>query len=212
MPLKQIAKLEELLLLQLNKYGFRKKRKNYFIKKVDDCIQHVSILETNVRGTNEVHINICVGFTFEMVNRVISFIQCEKYNSKWATANINLAFLINPKKTYGFYINDETEVNSIVEDIILNLKKYAFEFWYSCDSMDKFYKKLIKKDELIRMSTFALKRPEWNLLALSILLQEDYYDMIINEYQEEFKKNNYTLEKIRERIINYNVVEESILL
>jgi hypothetical protein len=210
--LDQVVKLEQVLELQLNKCGFKKKRKNFFVNKVGDCIQHISVLETKMKGRNETHIIILVGFSYEKVNRVISFIQSQKYDKRWATANLNLAALVNPKQTYGFYINDETDVNCIVEDIILNLKRYSFDFFSSCDNMDKFYLKLINKDELVRLSTFALKGPEWNLLALSILLNHNDYEAIMNEYETEFLKNNYTVEKIRERIINYDVVKESMLL
>lgn len=114
-----------------------------------------------MKGRNETHIIILVGFSYEKVNRVISFIQSQKYDKKWATANLNLAALVNPKQTYGFY---------------------------------------------------TLKGPEWNLLALSILLNHNDYEAIMNEYETEFLKNNYTVEKIRERITNYDVVKESMLL
>lgn len=210
--MEQISELKDLLLSKLNGYGFKKKKKNFFIRKVGDCTQHISILETKTKGIEKIHIRISVGFTYEIVEKAISFIQYKKYDNRWATANINLATLMDSKKTYGFYINNATNVSPIVEDIISNVKEYAFEFWDSCNTMNNFYKKLLSKDEIIRMSTFTLNRPEWNLLALSIILQKDSYDKILNEYQEDFNKNNYVLEQVKERIVKYDVVKERILL
>jgi len=78
--------------------------------------------------------------------------------------------------------------------------------------MNSFYEKLLNKDKVIRTSTVTLNRPEWNLLALTIILQKDSYEKILDEYQEDFNKRNYVLEQIIERIVKYDVVRECILL
>ena len=207
-----ITRFKELLLLQLKEYGFGKKKNNLFTRTVNDCVQHISVLETKVRGKNEVHISVSVGFTYEIVNKTISFLQCGQYDNKWATANINLSTLINSNKVYGFFINDETDANTVSENIVGNIKEYAFAFLNDFDDMDKFYQKLYARDSLVRMSTFALKRPEWNLLALSIILHKEVYEEILNDYLEDFVKNKYIIEEVKNRIKSYNVVEESVLL
>ena len=50
--------LEEKLLQGLQEYGFKKKRKGYFIRKIQNCIQDVTVLETRIRNKQEVHVTI----------------------------------------------------------------------------------------------------------------------------------------------------------
>jgi len=209
MELSFMIAMQELFILHLKEYGFRKKRKNFFIRTINESIQHISILDTKVKGKNEVHIYISVGFTYDLVNKAISFIRDVNYDKKWATANINLSSLINNNRIYDFYINEKTDIEYVVTDIIQNIKEYAFEFWDSCNNMEKFYNKLLNRDDIIRKSTFTLKRPEWNLLALSIILEKGNYNDIINDYKEDFEKNKYLIEDIKMRIGNYDIVKES---
>jgi hypothetical protein len=56
------------------------------------------------------------------------------------------------------------------------------------------------------MSTFALKRPEWNLLASSILLMHDYR-LILQDNQSDFAKSGVTVQELLMRIDKYNKEE-----
>lgn len=210
--IEKIKNLQELLLLQLSDYGFEKKRKNVFVRKKNDCIQYITILETKIKNQNKIHINVKIGFSYEIINRIISFIQEKKYEKKWMTANINLGTLINNKEPYGFYISEESEIDCIVENIMYNLVEYAIGFWNDYDDLKKFYTALKEKRSIIEMSTIALKRPEWNLLALSILLEPKSFETILEEYDDVLVKNNFSIEKIKGKNLKYDIVEESKLL
>lgn len=208
----KMLELDELLLQRLNKYGFKKKRKHVFNRLIGECLQNITIVETKTRGKSEVHICICVGFSYEKVNRLISFIQNKKYDKKWATAGNNLGALIRPKIPYGFYIRETTDLSPIVDDIMHNIEKYAFDFFESCSSLEKYEKMLIDKDENVRSSTSGLKRAEWNLLALALLLNHYDYEEIFEKYKDDFNRNVSLLQVAKERISDYDVVKESELI
>ena len=179
-----------------------------FIRKQVDCLQHISILETKVRGKSQVHIMVCVGFQYEKIDKVIYFIQNKEYDAKWVTANINIDMLMNTKVPYRFYISENTELKPIIQDILHVVECYALNFWESCNTMEKYEKKLLEKDRIVVKSTAAQKRAEWNLLALAIILGHKTVDEIIEEYEEDFQKNLPLLQVAKERIKQYDVLKE----
>lgn len=205
----KMLELDDMLFEKLNKYGFKKKKKHVFRRSVGECQQHISILETKQKGKEEVHISICVGFTYEKINKIISFLQNEKYDKKWATANINISALIGDRKPYGFYISESTDLNPIVQDIVYNIEKYSLSFLDSCDNLEKYEDMLLEKNEKVRNSTYTLKRPEWNLLALSILLHNNEYKIVLENYKEDFEKNMSLLQVAKDRIMKFDVIKES---
>lgn len=203
-----MAELDNMLAMELSYFGFKKKRKHVFVRKQGDCLQHISILETKARGVPKVHIMVCVGFQYEQIEKVISFIQNKEYETKWATANINIDALMNSKVPYGFYVNESTQLESIVLDIFQAIKKYAFSFLNSCDTLEKYEKMLLERDKNVRKSTITLKRPEWNLLALAIILEHRKVEDIFEEYKEDFEKNSSLLQVAKERIVKYDILAE----
>lgn len=204
----KMKEFDNMLLRLLLCYGFKKKRQHLFVRKQGDCLQHISILETKVRGKSQVHIMVFVGFQFEKVDKVIYFIQNEKYDAKWGTGNINIGALMDTKIPYGFYLNEDTALEPVVQNIFQAIERYALGFWESCDTMDKYEKKLLDKDRIIVISTVALKRPEWNELALAILLGHRSVEEVFEEHAEEFKRNLSLFQIAQERIKQYNVLKE----
>ncbi len=184
----KMLQFDEELLKYLSEFGFTKKRRHYFARKINDCIQHISIVETKKKREDKVHISISVGFTYEKINEIISFIQDEKYDARWATASINIGSLMNINVPYCFFMENETDMCPIVQNILLNIKKYAFDFWEGCDTLAKYEDKLLSKDKNVVRSTYTLKRPEWNLLALSLLLKNISVKQIYGEYELDLKK------------------------
>ncbi len=204
----KMNEFDNFLAILLGEYGFKKKRKHVFIRKQGDCLQHISILETKVRGKSQVHIMVCVGFQYEKIDKVIYFIQNKEYDAKWVTANINIDMLMNTKVPYRFYISENTELKPIIQDILHVVECYALNFWESCNTMEKYEKKLLEKDRIVVKSTAAQKRAEWNLLALAIILGHKTVDEIIEEYEEDFQKNLPLLQVAKERIKQYDVLKE----
>jgi hypothetical protein len=194
--MKQVSDLERILLERLSENGFRKKRANVFIRKEKECTQHVSVLVTKTRGEDSAHIRPTVGFTYEAVNRIIYALQSKAYDSKRVTAHISMETLIDRKEPYDFYITRESGVSDIADILVNDIREYAFIFWESCNSYEKYYSLLREKNEFIRKSTYSLKRPEWNLLALALLLNQTDYRDILNEYKEDFGNNGFCIESV----------------
>ncbi len=195
--------LEEKLLQGLQEYGFKKKRKGYFIRKIHNCIQDVTVLDTRIRNKQEVHVTIGIGFVYEKVNKMVFYLRNRKYDSGWGTGTNNLGTLIANKKPYGFDINSNTEIDKVVDDILYNVQRYAFDFWEECDTLDKFKRKLEEKDNWVHSSTYSLFRPEWNLLATEVLLNGDRVEKVIDEYLDFFNKEGHTKEQLLDRIKEY---------
>lgn len=200
----KLNKLDRALLNGLSEYGFARSKKQVIVRKKDECIQHISYVTTKTRGKEEVYINIYTGFKYEILNQSISFLQNEKYDERWATANINISSLFDSQKPYGFYINQDTDIDFIAQDLILHIKKYVFPFLDSCDTLEKYQMMLLKKDNKVILSTCILKRPEWNLLALSLLLKNQRYEDIINEYYDAFNRELSVLETAKEQIRKFD--------
>lgn len=200
--------LEDRILQELQKFGFKKKRKGYFIRKVQNCTQSVTVLDTKIRNKQEIHVTIGIGFTYEKVNKMVFYLKNKKYDSGWGTGTDNLGTLIGDKKPYGFYINNNTDIENIVDNILFNVKKYAFAFWEECDTLDKFKRKLEEKNNIVHFSTYSLFRPEWNLLALEVLLKGYRFDEIINEYHDFFNEEGYTKQQLLDRIREYYQEEQ----
>ncbi len=161
---------DNLMLEQLQPYGFKKKKKHEFVRKQGDCLQHIWILDTKVKGEEKVHIYISIGFKYEQVDKLVDYLRMQKYDKKYPTADINVNALMNTDTVFGFYIDVDTDMKPIVNDIINVIVKYGFSFWEKCDTLEKFQNSLINKDADVWPSTFGLNKPEWNYLALAIIL------------------------------------------
>ncbi len=180
---------------------FRKKKYTYECK-IEQGSQYISFVTTKTRGKEEVHINIFAGFSYPELNKIIYFIRDEQYDKKWYTAHINIAMLINPKKTYGFYINQFTDVEAIADDILMNIEKYVLLFLDKCNTLEKYESMLLNRDEMVRRST--LKPPEWNLLALSLFFKRQTYNDLIKEYYDDFARDMPLLQKIQKQIDKFD--------
>lgn len=198
----KLVELDNILGEGLKRFGYRRKRMYRFECKIDGGIQYITYLPTKTRGKEEVYIDIYAGFNYPDLNKIVSFIKNEQWRKGFSSASHNIYILINPKKIYGFYIDQNTDVAPIAENILLNVEKYVFPFLEKCNTLEKFESMLLKKDDLTRRST--LERPEWNLLALSLLLERNNIDDLIKEYYDDFSKNLSLLQVAQEQIKKYD--------
>lgn len=199
----KIIELDEFLSQELKKYGFKRQRKYTYQCKIEGGIKNISFVTTKTRGKDETHICILVGFSYPELNKLISFLRNESYEKVWMTASINIAFLINPQKTYGFYINQYTDMEAVEKDILLKIEEYAFPFLDKCNTLEKYESMLLRGDEAVCRSTF--RRPEWNLLALSLLLERRNVEDVIGKYYDDFAKNLPLLHAAQEQIKKYDI-------
>lgn len=198
----KLLELEHILGEGLREFDFYKKRKYRFEYKIEKGIQHILFSPTKTRGKEEVYITIHVGFSYPDLNRIIAFIRNEQYRKELPTGSHNLYYLINPREPYEFYIDRNTVVTPIAEDIVFNIERYAIPFLDKCNTLEKYEQMLLEGDDVVRRST--VKRPEWNLLALSLLLERNNIDYLIEEYYDDFAKNLTLLQVAQEQIKKYD--------
>ena len=206
----KMLEFDRILLEQLQEYGFAKKGKHEFRRKQGECLQHISIADNKVRGEDKVHIDVNIGFKYEQLDKIISYLKNEKYDKKWPTADINLFGIIGTNNVYGFYIDEYTDLVQIINDIMSALVNFGFDFLEKCNTVEKFEQMLIKKDKTVQISTFALEKPEWNLLALSILLEHLSVDEIVKEYEPDFMRNKVQWDIAKKRISTYEAIKENL--
>ena len=133
----------------------------------------------------------------------------KEYDNRWHTTSVNLSTLIDNNAPYGFNINERTTVSTVVDNIVYNIESYSMPFWDENDDLIKFYENLVQKKYMTTIATMALNKPEWNLLALSILLDRDSSTRIIDEYALEFQKVGFTKDALLHKVEN---IEEGYLL
>lgn len=199
----KIIELDDFLSQELKKYGFKRQKKYTYQCKIEGGIKIISFVTTKTRGKDETHIYILAGFNYPELNKLVYFLRNEPYEKVWLTASINIGYLINPRKVYGFYINQYTDMKAVEKDILSKIVECAFPFLDKCNTLEKYESMLLSGDEAVLRSAF--RRPEWNLLALSLLLERHNAEDVIEKYYDDFAKNLPLLQTAQEQIKKYDV-------
>ncbi|MCM1127894.1 MAG: hypothetical protein NC429_15665 [Lachnospiraceae bacterium] len=203
----KLIELIDLLNEGLKRYGFLKKRKYTYQRKIEGGLQQITFSLTKIRGKEETLMDVYTGFNYPELNKVICFLGDEEYKKTMFTAFINVGFLINPREPYKFYITQFTDVVPIAENILTNIEKVALPFLETCNTLEKYESMLLGRNEAVRRSSVRIWA--WDLLALSLLLNRQNSDELIEEYRSEFEKNVYARninlpETAKEQIKKYN--------
>ncbi|WP_026513223.1 hypothetical protein [Butyrivibrio sp. LB2008] len=198
---------EECFRRRAEEIGFTKARKCKYVRRVGQCIQHINILDTKIRGQQAINIRISVGITYVEVNKKVAELRVRKYDSKWATGGVDLGSLSVPVENFSRYLVLDTDIDALCEEIFYRIEANASQFWAKTDTMDKFMQGLLDDDEDVRSCTAGLWRPSWTSLALACLTDqsklrevlEKYKDFFIKNMSEETKRNlkeTYCLEEV----------------
>ncbi|MBO4458222.1 MAG: hypothetical protein J5802_10925 [Butyrivibrio sp.] len=180
---------EECFRRRAEEIGFAKARKCKYKRCVGECIQHINIVDTKIRGQQAINIRISVGITYVEVNKKIAELRLKEYDSKWATGGIDLGSLSVPSENFGRYLLLDTDLDALCEEIFYRIKANASQFWNKTDSMDKFMQALLDDDEDVRSSTVGLWRPSWTSLALACLIDHSKIRLVLEKYKDYFIKN-----------------------
>ena len=102
--------------------GFTKARKCKYVRRVGQCIQHINILDTKIRGQQAINIRISVGITYVEVNKKVAELRVRKYDSKWATGGVDLGSLSVPVENFSRYLLLDTDIDALCEEILIELR------------------------------------------------------------------------------------------
>lgn len=75
-------KFTELMVLLeegFKRYGFIRKKKYAYHRKIEGGVQKIAIIPTKTRGKDEVYIHVFAGFNYPELNKVIFFLRDEEY-------------------------------------------------------------------------------------------------------------------------------------
>lgn len=169
--------------------GFKKARKKHYIRKVGQCIQHINILDTKIKGQQSINIRISVGITYIDVNKKVAELRIKEYDSKWATGSNDLGALSVPPENFSRYLLLDTDVDSLCKEIFSRIESNASRFWDKTDSMDKFLKGLLDDEKEVCSSTSGLWRPSWTSLALACLIEPSKINFVLDKYSDFFARN-----------------------
>ncbi len=182
-----VTELELMVLDRLSKDGFKKKKKNQFIRLVDECVQDITLLEYKTRSKDEVNIMANYSFTYDNIEKCISYIQGKKYDKVWSTGTSTLCNVFNEKEYINFYINGDTDVEPLADVIIKSIKKFAYSFWEKCNTYDKFRTELFDKNTEVRWNMVLCNNEAWNKIALSLIYNDGCVDKIIGYYKDKLE-------------------------
>ncbi len=197
---------EELFEKHAEKNGFVKKRKKNFIRQVGQCIQHINILDTKIKGQQAINIRISVGITYEDINKKVAELRLKEYEPKWATGAIDLGALSSPPENLSRYLLPDTDVKALCEELFIKIESNAMRFWNKTDSMEKLMQALINDEKDACSSTAGLGRPAWTSLAIACLIEPLKIKDILEKYDAFFQKN--MADEIRDRLKKQYCLEE----
>ncbi|MBQ7429206.1 MAG: hypothetical protein IJV29_06025 [Butyrivibrio sp.] len=107
---------------------------------------------------------------------------------------------MNGDKVYGFYIDVNTDITAVAEDVICEIREYAIPALAAIDTIDKYYELLkIKDRRTIYGSTF---KHEWSLLALTILKDKKRVREVFEIYENKLRRNKSAFEYAHVRFEN----------
>jgi hypothetical protein len=202
----QEKKLDEMLTNSLSEFGFKRRGLFKYKKKVGECEEKISLAKTKVRGEEKFHIYVIISANYKCINEVLETITGRK-RPGFSTIAFNMDYFVNGDKVYGFYIDVNTDITAVAEDVTCKVREYAIPELAAIDTIDKYYELLkIKDPRTIYGSTF---RHEWSLLALTILKDKKRVREVFEIYEDKLKRNKSAFEYAHVRFENNNFEEDT---
>ncbi|MCR4833095.1 MAG: hypothetical protein K5900_05935 [Butyrivibrio sp.] len=192
---------EECFTKLVAKIGFKKVRKKHYIRMIGQCIQHINILDTKIKGQQAINIRISVGVTYTEINKKVAELRMKKYDSGWATGAIDLGALSIPPENLTRYLTLESNVLILCEELFEKIESNASRFWDKTDSAEKMLVALLNDDKEVCSSTSGLWRPSWTSLAIVCVIDPTRINEVLKKYEDFFAKNmnNETRNSLKEK-------------
>jgi len=181
------------------KDGFKKKDSKTLIRCQENCNQYITILFNKVKGSESGYLQYNIQYSFESINKIVAYLKGRQYDKKWVTGSVNLSTLVQNGKVFRHFIDLSTDTKYIVNEVYQLTKNYAYKFLDNYNTVEKFIKGLEENNNIVSLSTAALNKREWNMIASYLLLKEnDNIKKVIEEW-ENFKPDNNLLANCLEK-------------
>lgn len=124
----------------LNRYflsiGFKKKRKDMFIRKFDDGYHFIKLIVN--RQKNTLKLSYQIGFHLYEIEKTAADLQNKKYSSNSITGSCNIGHLLDPPIYYeqltDYYISEA----DILFDTSYHIEKYVYPVFNKFNSLNSF--------------------------------------------------------------------------
>ena len=204
----KIKELDCLLAKKLLNYGFKRRKKNTYIKNVNEGVYGINLADTKVKGQEKIHIYVILTFNYERLNNLIMYLMNDYSYKGWESIAVNAINIVPGNNAFGFYIEKNTNLEFIVDQTIEAFEKYGLHIFDDIDTCEKLQKKLYEDNKAI--INWLVFKQEWYYLALAIMLANDSVNNIIEKYYDEFNSTEETFAEFMERINNHEKIQEII--
>ncbi len=202
----KIKELDFLLAKKLLNYGFKRKKKNTYIRNAGEGVYGISLAETKVKGQEKIHVYIMLTLNFEHLNNLIMYLSNDYSYEGWESIAVNAVNILQGDNPFGFYIGKDTNLEFVVNKLIENIETYCLHIFDDIDTYKKLQSKLYTDDKSI--INWLVFKQEWYFLALAIMLGNYSVNDVLEKYCDEFKSTVGTFEEFIKRINDKEKIQE----
>ena len=204
----KINELDFLLAKKLLNYGFKRKKKNTYIKNVNGGVYGINLADTKVKGQEKIHIYVMLTFNFERLNNLIMYLMNDYSYKGWESIAVNAINIVPGDNAFSFYVEKNTNLEYVVEQIIEAFEEYGLHIFDDIDTYEKLQKKLYEDNKSI--INWLVYKEEWYFLALAIMLNSSSINKIIEKYYDEFNCIDDPFAELMKRINDHEKFKEII--
>ena len=204
----KINELDFLLAKKLLNYGFKRKKKNTYIKNVNGGVYGINLADTKVKGQEKIHIYVMLTFNFERLNNLIMYLMNDYSYKGWESIAVNAINIVPGDNAFSFYVEKNTNLEYVVEQIIEAFEEYGLHIFDDIDTYEKLQKKLFEDNKSI--INWLVYKEEWYFLALAIMLNSSSINKIIEKYYDEFNCIDDPFAELMKRINDHEKIKEII--
>lgn len=202
----KMKELDYLLEKKLLNFGFKRKKKNTFIKDTNGGAYGINLAVTKVKGQEKMHIYVMLTYNYKSLNNLIMYLMDDYRWKEWEPVAINAFNLIQGDNPFGFYLDKNTNLEFVVEDLLDAFEKYGLHVFDEIDTCEKLQAKLYEENTSI--INWLVYKKEWYYLALAIMLNNESVNAIVEKNNKIFSSANGSFEDFIDRINNLEKIKE----
>jgi hypothetical protein len=192
--------IEGLSPVMLNE-GFKLKNNRLFFRKVNDCKQELVVSFRYIKGTESGYVTVTPNFSYENMEKIVSYLKGEQFKKGWPTAAANIGNLRPQRVFVEWPLTLTTDVITLGKLISEYIKDYALPFWNDYSSIENLIKGYESQDPRLTLNGSGYR---WRMVAANYILQRiDLAKDIIKNWSSDEPLNQVlkgALQKISEQV------------
>lgn len=159
--------IEGLSPVMLNE-GFKLKNNRIFFRKVNDCKQELVVSFRYIKGTESGYVTVTPNFSYENIEKIVSYLKGEQFKKGWPTAAANIGNLRPQREFIEWPLTLTTDVNELSKLINEYIKDYAFPFWNDYSSIENLINGYENQDPRLTLNGSGYR---WRMVAANYILK-----------------------------------------